>query len=337
MSQPIINDPGLDDAPVDGVLALANPWRLHHGDSLPSARVAYRLAGREGAPVVAAVGGISGHRFVAAPKGVGWWSAAVGPGLAVDTTRYRVLGIDYIGGRGDSTTPGAGERFPPISAYDQAEALAAVVRHLGLAPLHAALGASYGGMVAMALAERHPDLVGRIVVISAPDRSQALATAWRSVQRQIVREALARGDGAAGLKLARALAMTTYRSAAELALRFGGPPQRDGGRFRFAVEEYLFARGDAYVQAYRPESFIVLSESIDLFQIEPARIRTPAVLVAVTEDQLVPLADMRTLAARLGGPHRLIEMKSIHGHDAFLTEGAALKPLIEKALTESIT
>ena len=90
-------------------------------------------------------------------------------------------------------------------------------------------------------------------MLSAADKSQVLSTAWRSVQRQIVREAIARGDGPSGLKLARALAMATYRSAVEFELRFGGAPVREADRFRFPIEDYLFARGDDYVQKYRAE------------------------------------------------------------------------------------
>src|ERR1019366_1237702 len=223
----------------------------------------------------------------------------VGPGLGVDTDRYRVLGIDYLGGRGESTAPDGSGKFPPISAHDQAEALRHVVQYLGLKPVHAIIGASYGGMVAMSFAERYPQWLDRIVVLSPADRVQPLATAWRSLQRQIVRDAVARGEGAAGLKLARALAMTTYRSPAELALRFDGPPVRDTDRFRFPIEEYSFARGDEYVRYYRPESFLALSESIDLFQIDASRIQVPTTLIAVREDQLVPLADIQALARRI--------------------------------------
>jgi homoserine O-acetyltransferase len=227
--------------------------------------------------------------------------------------------------------------FPPVSSYDQAEALRRIVSHLGLKSLHAIVGASYGGMVALCFAARYPGLVDRIVVLSAADKAQALSTAWRSVQRQIVREALARGDGAGGLRLARALAMATYRSAAEFELRFGGAPQRDADRFRFPIERYLFARGDDYVQKYRAETFLALSESIDTHRVDAALVRTPATLIAVREDQLVPFSDMQALAARLGGPHRLIEINSIFGHDAFLKEDAALTPIIKQALAERMT
>jgi homoserine O-acetyltransferase len=297
--------------------------------------VAFRVVGPAHAPVVAALGGISAHRGVAGAKGEAWWSEVVGPGLALDTLRFRVLGIDYIGGAGDSSTPDGIGNFPPVSAYDQAVALQAVVAHLKLDHLHAIVGASYGGMVALAFAERFPALVRRLVVLSAADRAQALSTAWRSVQRQIVREAIGRGEGASGLRLARALAMTTYRSAGEFAERFSAAPVRVGDRFRFPVEEYLFARGDRYVQRYRPESFLTLSESIDLFTIDAAGVSTPATLFAVRQDLLVPLADIHAFAGRLGGRYKLFEIDSMFGHDAFLKEGAALKPIIDQALTEA--
>ncbi len=341
--------------PHDAVLHLRSPWRLHHGEVLERPRVAYRIIGPAGAPVVAALGGISAHRVVAADdrggvdaKRPGWWGAMVGPGRGVDTSCYRVLGMDFIGAA-DSSAPNIAPSidpslapsnevgcasFPAISAYDQAEALRQIVEHLQLGPLHAIVGASYGGMVALCFASRHAELVRHIVVMSATDRPQPLATAWRSIQRQIVREAIARGDGAAGLRLARALAMTTYRSAAEFSTRFAGPPTRGADRFRFPVEDYLFARGDHYVQQYRPESFLSLSESIDLHSVDAALVRTPATLIAVREDQLVPLSEMQSLATRLGGRTRLVEISSLFGHDAFLKEMELLKPIVRTALAE---
>jgi homoserine O-acetyltransferase len=318
----------------DEVLDLPRPWTLHYGDVLPKAHVAYRLTGPQGAPVIAVLGGISAHRVVAGPEG--WWADIVGPGHGVDTREFRVLGVDYLGGRGASSAPEATGKFPPLSSFDQANALECIVRHAGIGRLHAIVGASYGGMVALCFAERHAALVERIVVLSAADKAQVLSTAWRSVQRQIVREAIARGDGPAGLKLARALAMATYRSAVEFELRFGGAPLRDEERFRFPIEEYLFARGDDYVQKYRAETFLSLSESIDLHRMDATLVRTPATLIAVREDQLVPFADMQGLAARLNGPRQLIEINSIFGHDAFLKEGAALTPIIKRAVSEPL-
>jgi homoserine O-acetyltransferase len=243
-----------------------------------------------------------------------------------------VLSFDYLGGSGESTGPQAGANFPAISSYDQAEVLARLLSHLGIKSLRAIAGGSYGGMVALAFAERYPERVARLIVIGAADRAHPLSTAWRSVQRRIVRFALLQGNGREGLELARALAMTTYRSAEEFEARFAAPAARDGDdRFVFPVEEYLFARGRDYSSRYLPEAFICLSESIDLHRVEAARVCVPVTAVAVREDRLVPLADMRALVARLPAG-RLHEISSLFGHDAFLKESEQLRDIFATAL-----
>lgn len=332
---PILAAAGPADIPVrEGVLTLADAMPLHFGGRLDRPVVAWRLTGPAQAPVIVALGGISSGRIVADAGGEkGWWSEIAGVGRALDPRRWRILGIDFLGGCGRSTGPRPGQtNFPSISAYDQAGALRRVVEHLQLGAVAALVGASYGGMAALAFAERWPALVERIVVISAAHRAHPMASAWRCVQRALVRYAISRGDGPEGLRLARALAMATYRSPQEFAARFDAPPTRVDGRFQFAVESYLLARGDAYAAIHLAEAFVCLSESIDLHQIDPARIRTPATLVGVCEDQLVPLADMRSLKERLAGPAELIELSSIYGHDAFLKEAAAFEQVFARAL-----
>src|SRR5690606_12177651 len=145
----------------------------------------WRLTGPADAPVVAALGGISAGRAVTdVPGQQGWWRDIIGQGGALDTCRYRVLGMDFIGGSADSTGPRAGQQdFPAIASQDQAAALCAVLDHLGIEQLAGIIGASYGGMVALAFAQRWPKRVAHIVAISAAHRSNALATGWRSVQR----------------------------------------------------------------------------------------------------------------------------------------------------------
>jgi homoserine O-acetyltransferase len=266
------------------------------------------------------------------PGEAGWWGEVVGPGLALDTDQYRVLGFDFLGGSHETTGPVTGQVFPSISAYDQAECLVALLDHLGIEALHGCVGASYGGMVALALGERHPSRVRHCVVVSAAHRTHPMSTAWRSVQRNFVRYALAHGEGPRGLVLARALAMATYRSAREFEERFEGLPSRDGGTFVFPVEGYLVARGESYAAHYKPEAFVCLSESIDLHRVEPERITVPVTLVGVEEDQLVPLADMRTLRDRIAGTCTLVEISSLYGHDAFLKETEVLRDVFAQAL-----
>jgi homoserine O-acetyltransferase len=317
----------------EGLLELS-PLRLHFGGNLDRARLAWKLTGNLSGPVVVALGGISAGRHVASDGEIrGWWHEVVGPGAALDTNKIQILGIDFLGGSGETTGPQRGQTdFPSISAYDQAEVLRQLLDHLKLAELPLLVGASYGGMVGLAFAERFPMRIRNLVVISAADRSHPMSTAWRSVQRAIVRRAAEMGDGAEGLRLARALAMATYRSSEEFAQRFAGEPQCVDGRFQFPVETYLLSRGDAYAATYIPEAFVCLSESIDLHRVDPTKINVRTTLIGIFQDQLVPIADVRSLAQSLAGPAELLELSSLYGHDAFLKEGAALRSAFSKAL-----
>lgn len=323
---------GADTPPIrEGIVALSDVLPLHFGGELEDVQIAWRIDGTAG-PTIAALGGISAGRYVTGQKPKGWWSDVVGVGGALDTTQYQVLGFDFLGGSGQTTGPRAGQKgFPSISAFDQAELLHRLIAHLNIAQLHAIIGASYGAMVALAFAQRFPNEVAQVIAISGADRTHPLSTAWRSVQRAIVRYALDKGDAAEGLRLARALAMATYRSSREFETRFSGSPTRIDDRFQFPVESYLLSRGDAYANSYVPEAFVCLSESIDLHEVDAAQIHVPVTLVAVREDQIVPLVDMQRLHAKLG-KGRLIEISSLYGHDAFLKEIATLRSVFADSL-----
>ena len=132
-------------------------------------------------------------------------------------------------------------------------------------------------MVALAFGERYPERVSQLLVIGAADRAHPMATAWRSVQRRIVRfAAQERQRRREGLQLARALAMSTYRSTEEFAARFAGPPTQARRRASCSRSRTICsARGADYAARYRPESFLCLSESIDLHRVDAARIFVP--------------------------------------------------------------
>jgi homoserine O-acetyltransferase len=317
----------------EGVLDVPGEVTLYHGDRLTGIRVAWRLVGPANAPVVCALGGISANRrvFVTEEPKQGWWSEVVGPGQALDAECYRILSFDYLGGSAETTGPQNDIPFPNISTYDQAELLLRLINNLGIKSLRAIVGGSYGGMVALAFGERYPERVSRLIVVGAADRTHPMATAWRSVQRRILRFAVECGRPKEGLQLARALAMSTYRSSEEFEARFDSPPTRDDERFTFPVEKYLFARGTDFAKAHSPEAILCLSESIDLHQVDATRIFVPTTIVAIREDQLVPLTDLRGLAARLPVA-KLHEISSIYGHDAFLKESDQLRGIFAVAL-----
>ena len=213
--------------------------------------IGYELVGPEDAPLVVVQGGISAGRHVAANERVpeaGWWEGFVGPQAPIDTERFRVLALDYLGGDGLTTQPHLCERrqhaglgFPEVSSYDQAEITALLLEQLGAAEVHAFVGASYGAMVALAFAERFPERVRSILAISGAHEPHPMATAWRSLQRRVVRLGLEAGCADRALSIARGMGMATYRSPEEFAQRFAGGPESSAAGATWPVERYLEA------------------------------------------------------------------------------------------------
>lgn len=298
-----------------------------YGEGQREVEVSYAWFGTLGAPVVIVQGGISADRNVTAldeQAPAGWWQALVGDGAAIDLSRWRVLAFDWL----DAAQLGANA----VSSEDQADALAALLQALGVTQAHAFVGSSYGAMVALAFGARHARRVGRLVLLAGAHRPHPLSTAQRSVQRGIVRLGQASGRGDEALALARQLAITTYRGSAEFGRRFAGAPERRDDRFHFPVEDYLEHQGHRFVERFDAERFLALSESIDLHDVAPEQVPTPATLIGFPSDRLVPLADLCELQRRLRGAATLEVVESPYGHDAFLKEPEQLAPLLREAL-----
>lgn len=293
----------------------------------------YTLVGRTGAPVVVVLGGISATRHVVfgeTSRDAGWWSGIAGEGKAIDITRYRVLGLDFMDGGRDAT----GRPRRTVTTHDQALWLARVLRTLGIGHVHAVVGSSYGGMVALAYAERFGATLDRLVVISAAHESHPMSTALRTLQRRTVELGLETGRTADAMSIARGIAMTTYRTAGEFKERFDSHPlSRERNTARFAVDAYLRDRGARFADTMRPERFLALSLSTDLHRVDPSSITTPTTLVAAEGDTIVPHQQMEQLATRLSGVAHLQELQTRVGHDAFLVETAKVSSILTAALS----
>lgn len=302
------------------VLEPADCRELTVSFTLPNGHIAQacgRLSGPAGAPVVIVMGGISAGVCVQdSGTDKGWWRQQVGPTKALDTRCRRVLSFDFLDDRASA--------LPTTS--DQAHALLALADHVGIETF-SVVGASYGGMIALALAVLAPQRITSALVISAAHRPSAMAQAWRSIQRGTVELALRYGDGAAGLDLARRLAMTTYRTPAELEERFFEPDA--SSRDAAGIVPYLRSRGHKFIQQHRPERFLALSLSMDAHNICVKKIQCPVKYLAVAEDQLVPIEQIAD-AASMTPDSRLTVISSPYGHDAFLKENG----LISEALTQ---
>ncbi|MEX2527952.1 MAG: homoserine O-succinyltransferase [Gemmatimonadota bacterium] len=325
-----------------GIAKVASGLELELEAPIIPLRVGYERIGRLEAPAVVVLGGISAEAHICAHQGdprEGWWQRLAGVGLPLDAGALQLIGMDWVGGPGRSSQPAASvdpDGIPAVTTADQARALAGLLDHLGLERVAAIVGASYGAMVGLAFGAIFPHRASRIVAISGAHQSHPMATALRALQRRIALLGARSGDPRRGLVLARALAMTTYRSAEEFNERFGMAPRRDAELYRFEVEDYLEHQGEAFAERFELAHFLCLCQSLDLHRVDPQAIGTPTTLIAITEDTLVPLWQMRGLHRALADRSELMEIDSPYGHDAFLVEEESVGGALRRILAEIV-
>lgn len=283
------------------------------------------LCGPAEAPLIVVLGGISANAFpyFTAEGAAGWWTGLFAPDGALDPGDYLILGIDFIADPSGRIAP---------TTLDQAAVVAAALDQIGVDRAAAIIGASYGGMIALAFAAAWPGRVDRLIAISADASPHPSSTALRELQRRVVALGLEAGAGDEGLALARGLAMLSYRTQAEFDSRFtGGIPAQD----TLACSEpgaYLRARGEAYRAVMSPQRFLSLSASIDRHRVDADMIVAPSLLIGADSDLLVQPSQMKTLAAAIRGPATLHLLPSLYGHDMFLKQAAQLSAMIDHFL-----
>ncbi|VAW00865.1 Homoserine O-acetyltransferase [hydrothermal vent metagenome] len=298
---------------------------LAAGEVLQQSYIKLRQYGDPANPAVIVSGGVSASRAVAdSADETGWWRQIVAKNGAIDLNRFCVIGFDFL--------PNPQETARTISTHDQARALLCALDILKITNIHAFVGASYGGMVALAFASLAPKRISRLCVLSAADRAHPAATALRGVQRRIIAFAQDHDAAGEGVALARQLAMFSYRTPEEFAERFGARPEGMAGA-PFDVCKYLIARGDAYEMS--AARYLALSDSLDRHNIDASCIHTNSLLIAINSDFLVPLESMRRLY-RILPQAKLIELTSLYGHDAFLKEQTSIGPQIKQFIERQI-
>ena len=294
----------------------------------------------------------------------GWWEPMIGPDKPIDTTEYFVICVNSLGSCFGSTGPASinptnnkvyGLDFPVLTIEDIAKSGQAVIEGLGIRKLHAVMGASMGGMTALAHNVMYPDCADALVCISSAARALPFTLALRSLQREMIRSDPVWNKGryapenppVSGMRLARKLGMLTYRSAKEFEQRFGRERTEEeheaGNPFGidFEIESWLEAHANKFIGSFDANCYLYLSRAMDLFDIadhggslKSAFAKAGAsrcLIMGTATDFLFPVKQQEELAAGLAESGRQVTyeaLSSLQGHDAFLVDMDSFRPPI---------
>jgi homoserine O-acetyltransferase len=277
------------------------------------------------------------HALTGSSRAADWWPGIVGEGALFDPRDRCVVGINALGSCYGST-----RTSHRITVRDIVRAEMLALSELGFERVELAIGGSLGGMRALQWALDAPQRVGAAIVVGAHDHHSAMGIALNSLQR----EALAL-DPVRGLRLARKLAMLSYKSEELFNERHGRRSDRQG-RPCFDVEGYLDRQAALFEARMDAVSYVALTHAMDSFDVragevflQPSGTTRPALtFVGITADWLFRPQDVRRAAQRFalrGFDAQYVELRSHHGHDAFLAEPAALRALLEPLISTPVT
>ena len=352
-------------------LQLPQPLRLDSGQVLERVVLAYETYGELKADKSNAVlifHALTMDQHVASPHPIpgkpGWWANSVGPGKVIDTDRFHVICANVIGGCMGSTGPASqaadgqsyGMRFPVITIRDMVRAQVALLDAFGIDRLHAVVGGSMGGMLALSFAANFPERAERVLAIATTARHSAQNIAFHEVGRQaIMADPNWQGGGYygtgktpdKGLAVARMAAHITYLSEAGLTEKFGRRLQnREAKSFGFdadfQVESYLRHQGISFTDRFDANSYLYITRAMDYIDLAEehggrladafAGCTARFCLVSFDTDWLYPTAESRIIVHALNAaaaPVSFVELSAPYGHDSFLLDVPALDRVVK--------
>ncbi len=350
------------------------PFALELGGSLPEVRVAYETFGTldpGGGNAVLVLHALTGDSHVAGSDGPGhrtpgWWDGLVGAGKPLDTGRWFVVCPNVLGGCQGTTGPASlapdgrpwGSRFPRLTIRDQVAVEVALADGLGIERWAAVIGGSMGGMRVLEWAVMAPERVGVAIALAVGAATTADQIGLCAAQVSAIRSDprfrggdyydARPGEGPhVGLGLARRIAHLSYRSEAELEIRFGreeqpGEDPLSGGRY--AVESYLDHQADKLARRFDANTYVALTEAMNTHDVGRDRggtaavlenVRVPMVVGGVYSDRLYPLRLQREIAELVPTCDGVRVVHAPYGHDSFLIEVDGVGALVQEALEHS--
>lgn len=280
-----------------------------------------------------------------------WWGGIFGKNSLFNPDEYYIVCANVIGSCYGTSGPDSLDdhgnlllnRFPFITTRDMANAHELLREKLGVRSIHTLIGASLGGQQAMEWSIINPDIIENLILIATNARHSAFGIAFNESQRLAIYSDATFGKGTIddakdGLKVARSIAMLSYRSYAGYGLT-----QTNSGNDTlddFLASSYQAYQGKKLADRFNAYSYITLSKAMDSHNvgrnresIESAlsKIKAKTLVVGIDSDNLFPVSEQKFLKELIPSA-KFATISSDFGHDGFLVENEQLVTIISDFL-----
>ena len=299
---------------------------------------------------------------------IGWWNEFIGPGKALDTNKYFIICANYLGGCYGSTGPGSenpetgipyGSDFPRVSITDIVKSQIELINDLGINQLHATVGSSLGGLMAISLAAQYPNKVKNVVALASGIKTSVLQRIHNLEQITAIESDKNFSEGnyydgrnpEKGLALARMIGHKVFISLATLERRASKEIKKEEDsswyQIQSSIESYMLHQGQKFVKRFDAntylrildawQSFDILKESgFNNFKDMFSRCNHQNYLIFTINSDVCfyphQQEELRKALSEGGINPMHITVHSEKGHDSFLLEPELFAPHIDYAL-----
>jgi len=289
------------------------------------------------APIILVNHALTGNSNVVGEDG--WWNDIIGDDKCIDTNDYTILAFNILGNGYDNIAENCIENYKDFTARDIAKLFALAIEQLEIENLFAVIGGSVGGGIAWELAALKPKLIQHLIPIATDWKSTDWVIANCHIQDAIL------NNSSQPLVDARMHAMTLYRTPESLTQKFERTKKNDA---LYNIESWLSYHGNALDNRFQLAAYKLMNQilrTIDItrnrtdFLEVASKIESDIHIITINSDLFFKADENWNTYVDLKGVKdnvNIHEIKSVHGHDAFLIEfdqlARFLKPIFSTAL-----
>ena len=290
------------------------------GFQISTLQLSYQLFGLElgTAPVVLVNHALTANSSVVGENG--WWNQVIGKNKTIDTTKVTVIAFNIPGNGFDGLLI---DNYKDFVAKDIANMFLLALKKLRICKLHAIIGGSLGGGIAWEMAVLNPAIAEHIIPIAADWKSTDWLIANCFIQEQFLL------NSKNPVHDARMHAMMCYRTPASYKAKFNRSVHEELKIFN--IESWLLHHGKKLQERFQLSAYKMMNHLLSTIEVtntknwafELNKIKAQIHLVAINSDLFFLAEENKETHKELSKTSVEVfynEIKSIHGHDAFLIE-----------------
>lgn len=273
------------------------------------------------------------HALTANSDVFDWWKGLFGANDLFNPKDHFIICANIIGSHYGSFSPLSVNPstklpyfhdFPLITIRDMVQAHVKLANQLGIVKINTLIGGSLGGQQALEWSIFEPNKIDNLILLATNARHSSWGVAFNASQRLAIENDITwieknKTAGLDGLKVARSIALLSYRNANAYNLTQKNP---------LSAISYQKYQGEKLANRFNAFSYWYLSHAMDSHDLgrnktsienELAKIKANTLVLSIENDLLFPQSEQEFLVNYIPNVlHKIIP--SHYGHDGFLIE-----------------